>query len=103
MTEGQVTCEIYQKGELYDCKVYLGKDLNGGNAYVCIRVDKVKITYNTSRKLFIMKFLVGGRVVSEAYVNKIYIYDMEKENNIRFPEIDVEWPYENIIIEMKED
>ena len=99
----EIKCEIFQKGELYDCKVYIGNDLDGGHAYVCIRVDKIKITYNTSRKIFIMKFLVGGRVVTEAYVDKIYIYDMEKDNNIRFPEIDAEWPYENIIIEMKED
>ena len=99
----EINCEIFQKGELYDCKVYIGSDMDGGHAYVCIRVDKVKITYNTSRKLFVMKFLLGGRVVAEAYVDKINIYDMEKENNIKFPDIDVEWPYENITIEMKED
>ena len=98
-----VKCEIWQKEKLYNCRVYIGTDLKDDISLGNIRCDKIRIGYNTKRKKFLVKFVFGGMRLIESEVDKIHIYEMEAENDITLPEIDAEWPYDDIEIEMKED
>lgn len=98
----QIKCEIYQHGELYNCGVYAYVD----DEEVClgaIRCDKVKIKYNTNSERFVVSFTFGGMRLVESSVDKIYLYDLEKDNRISLPDIDAEWPYDSIHMEMKEE
>ena len=105
MTEKKelMECEIYQHGELYNSRVYMDRGSEKDNvSFGCIRSDKVNITWNTKKKIFTVRFVFNGIRLVECEVNKIYIYDLEENNRISFPDIDVEWPYEDVIIEMAE-
>lgn len=102
MIDEIVRCEIYQCGELYNCRVYIGTDLKDDIALGCIRCDKIKITYNTVKKKFVVRFIYGGMRLVESDVNKISIYNLEEKNNISLPDYEAEWPYDDIEIDMKE-
>jgi hypothetical protein len=103
MESSDVKCEIWQKEQLYNCRVFIGEEFKDDVALGNIRCDKIRISYNTNRKKFLIRFVFGGMRLVESYVDKIFIYELEKENNITFPDIDAEWPYENMHVEMKED
>ena len=95
-------CEIYQHGELYTCGVSLR--INGEEYLLgSIKCDKIRITYNTNLSKFIVRFVYGAMRLVESHVDRIAIYDMEKENKITFPDIDTVWPYDKVQVEMKED
>ena len=102
MKVDDIKCEIYQHGELYNCRVYVYEgddDISLG----CIRCDKVKITYNTNRKLFTVNFIYGQMRLVETHVGHIYCYDLTKNHKIQLPSYDIEWPYDNIVLEMAEE
>lgn len=102
VTDKLMKCSIYQHGELYNCEVCLVID-NEEFGLIAVRADKVKVNYNTKNKMFTVAFFYGAMRVSEASVNKVYIYDLEENNKVQLPSYDAEWPYDDVWIEMKEE
>ena len=102
MNEIKTELEVFQHDKLYNCRVYLDGEGMKDLTYVCIRCDKIKITYNTSKKRFVVRFNNGGIRTAECDVDKIYLYDLQEDNNVQLPDIDAEWPYDDIVIDMAE-
>ena len=103
MTEHEMSCEIFQHGDLYNCGVYIDVGEGEPLTFGVIRADKIKINYNSNRGLFGVIFFNGSFRIAECYVKRVCVNDLEKMNKIQLPSYEAEWPYDDLEIYYKEE
>lgn len=92
-------CCVYQHGDLYNCEVCIDIEKEEEIRMIAVRADKIKINYNTNQKMFTIQFFYSAMRVAECSVNKVFLYDLTKDNKVQLPSLDVEWPYDDIYVD----